>query len=217
MKLNFFRSCSAWYNRWRMTEPKRKKPFHHKVRDWFKKHYLAVLGLLLTLGIIAALSIIYFKNPDIFDEDNLKVYGYAGVFVASVFMNATLIIPVSYMAVLTAMAVVMSSPILVGIIGGVGAGIGEMTGWLAGRSGRGLLSKNNMYNRVEKWVIRWGWIAIFVLSMFPLFFDVAGIIAGAMRMPAWKFFLATWLGRTVTYVTVAYLAHYGFQIWFMGN
>lgn len=192
-----------------MEETKRKKPFFIRIINWFKKHYLALIGMLLTLGIIATLSIIYFKNPDIFDEDKLKVYGYAGVFVASVFMNATLIIPVSYIAILMAMAVVMPSPILVGIIGGIGAGIGEMTGWLAGRSGRGLLSKSNMYNRVEKWVIRWGWIAIFVLSMFPLFFDIAGIIAGAMRMPAWKFFLATWLGRTVTYVTVAYLASIG--------
>jgi membrane protein YqaA with SNARE-associated domain len=207
MKFDFFYSYSAWYNRCHMDETKRKKPFHHKVRDWFKKHYLALLGLLLTLGIIAAVSVVYFKNPNIFEE--LKGYGYAGVFVASVFMNATLIIPVSFMAILMAMAVVLPYPIIVGLVGGIGAGIGEMTGWLAGRSGRGLISKTNIYTKVEKWVIKWGWIAIFVLSMFPLFFDVAGIIAGAMRMPAWKFFLACWLGRTITYVTVAYLASIG--------
>ena len=84
-----------------------------------------------------------------------------------------------------------------------------MTGYVAGRSGRDLLAKNKIYQRVEGWVKRWGWIAVFLLSIFPLVFDVVGIIAGAMRMPVWKFFLATWLGRTITYVTVAYLASAG--------
>ena len=190
-----------------MDETKRKKPFFIRVRNWFKKHYLPLLGLLATIAIIAAASIIYIKNPHILK--NLEGYGYGGVFVTSVFLNATIILPVSNMTVIIAMGAILPSPIIVGVVGGIGAGIGEMTGYLAGRSGRGLLAKNKVYTNVEKWVKRWGWIAIFVLSMFPFFFDVAGIIAGAMRMPAWKFFLATWLGRTVTYVTVAYLASLG--------
>ncbi len=190
-----------------MDETKRKKPFFIKVKDWFKKHYLPLLGLLATLAIIATISVLYIKNPDIFKD--LEGYGYTGVFVISVFLNATIILPVSNMTIIMAMGAALPSPFIVGVVGGIGAGIGEMTGYLAGRSGRGLLSKSNIYTRVEKWVKRWGWIAIFLLSMFPFFFDVAGIIAGAMRMPIWKFFLATWLGRTITYVTVAYLASLG--------
>jgi uncharacterized membrane protein YdjX (TVP38/TMEM64 family) len=192
-----------------MTETKRKKPFHHKVREWFKKHYLPLLGLLATIGIIVAVTIIYLNNRDIFKD--LEKYGYAGVFVISVLLNATIIIPVSAMAVISSMGGVLQSPLLVGLIGGIGAGIGEMTAFVAGRSGRGLVSKGNMYNRVEKWVKRWGWIAIFFLSIFPLIFDIAGIIAGAMRMPAWKFFLATWLGRTISYIVVAYLGTFIFS------
>jgi membrane protein YqaA with SNARE-associated domain len=207
MKSDFFNGHNAWYNRCHMDETKRPKPFLHKVRDWFKKHYLSFLGLLATIAIIVTASILYFKNPDILE--NLEGYGYTGVFVISVFLNATIILPVSNMAIIIAMGAILPSPIIVGLVGGIGAGIGEMTGYVAGRSGRGLLAKSNIYTRVEKWVRRWGWIAIFVLSMFPFFFDVAGIIAGAMRMPVWKFFLATWLGRTVTYVTVAYLASIG--------
>jgi membrane protein DedA with SNARE-associated domain len=190
-----------------MKEIKRKKPFFIRIRDWFKKHYLPLLGLLATLAIIAVVSIIYIKNPHIFKE--LEGYGYTGVFVISVVLNATIILPVSNMTIIMAMGATLPLPIIVGVVGGIGAGIGEMTGYLAGRSGRGLLSKSNMYTRVEKWVKRWGWIAIFVLSIVPFFFDIAGIIAGAMRMPVWKYFLATWLGRTVIYVTVAYLASIG--------
>ncbi len=213
MKLSFLCHYNAWYNRWDMDETKRKKPFIKKLRDWLKKHYLPLLGLLATIAIIAVVSVIYIKNPDIFKD--LEGYGYTGVFVISVFLNATIILPVSNMTVIMAMGATLPSPIIVGLVGGIGAGIGEMTGYLAGRSGRGLLAKHNFYTKVETWVKRWGWIAVFVFSIFPFVFDVVGIIAGAMRMPVWRFFLATWLGRTISYVTVAYLAHLGFQLWFM--
>jgi membrane protein YqaA with SNARE-associated domain len=190
-----------------MDKTKPRKPFFKGVWAWIKKHYLSLLGLLATLAIIATVSIIYFKNPNIFK--NLEAYGYAGVFVISVFLNATLIIPVSNMTIIMAMGAALPSPLIVGLVGGIGAGIGEMTGYLAGRSSQGLLKKNKFYIRVEKWVKRWGWITIFVLSLAPAFFDIAGIIAGAMRMPVWKFFLACWIGRTTTYITVAYLASIG--------
>jgi membrane protein YqaA with SNARE-associated domain len=216
MKLRFLCNYYAWYNRLSMDETKRKKPFIIKVRDWLKKHYIPLLGLLLVVTIIVIAGVFYYNNPGILED--LEGYGYAGAFVISIILNATLIIPVSNMAIIFSLGAVPAlSPLFVGLAGGIGAGIGEMTGYIAGRSGRGLLAKNKVYTRVEKWVIRWGWIAVFVLSIFPLFFDVVGIIAGAMRMPIWKFFLACWLGRTVSYVTVAYLAHYGFQLWFMGS
>jgi membrane protein YqaA with SNARE-associated domain len=200
-----------------MGEKPQKNPITKRVTSWIKKHYISLLGLCFAIAVIIAVSIIYIKNPNIFKD--LEAYGYVGVFVISIFLNATLIIPVSNMTVIIAMGATLSSPLIVGLVGGIGAGIGEMTGYLAGISGRGLVvTKSKMYNRVERWVKRWGWIAIFVLSMFPFLFDIAGIIAGAMRMPVWKFFLATWLGRTVTYVTVAYLASLGIKVlpWMSG-
>jgi len=199
-----------------MGETKQSRPVIKRLTGWIRKHYLPLVGLLATLAIIAIVSIIYIKNPNIFKQ--LEAYGYGGVFVISVFLNATIILPVSNMTIIMAMGATLPSPLIVGLVGGIGAGIGELTGYLGGRSGRGVLSKTNMYNRVEKWVKRWGWIAIFVLSIFPFFFDIAGIIAGAMRMPVWKFFLACWLGRTITYVTVAYLASLGIKVlpWLSG-
>ncbi len=197
-----------------MGETKHSQPVIKRVIKWIRKHYIPLLGLLFAVAIITAVSVIYVNNKDIFED--LEHYGYAGAFVISVILNATLIIPVSNMAIIFSLGAAPGlSPLFIGLAGGIGAGIGEMTGYLAGRSGRGLISKHNIYTRVEKWVKRWGWIAVFILSVFPFIFDVAGIIAGAMRMPAWKFFLATWLGRTISYVVVAYLAHLGFQLWFM--
>jgi uncharacterized membrane protein YdjX (TVP38/TMEM64 family) len=192
-----------------MEETNRDKPDKKGMLGWLKKRLVPLSGLLLALVVIGVVSYLYLRDPDFFK--NLQGYGYFGVFVISVLLNATIIIPVSAMAIISSMGVVLSSPLLVGVVGGIGAGIGEMTGYIAGRSGRDLLAKSKMYNRMEGWVKKFGWIAVFVLSIFPLFFDVVGIIAGAMRMPFWKFFLACWLGRTISYVVVAYLGSVIFQ------
>ncbi|OGN99407.1 MAG: hypothetical protein A2Y58_04390 [Chloroflexi bacterium RBG_13_51_52] len=186
-----------------MSEDKRSELDIKKLLVWLRTKIIYLSGLLIAIAVIATISILYIKNPNFFKD--LQGYGYAGVFVLSVFLNATIIIPVSAMAIISSMGGVLPSPLLVGIIGGIGAGIGEMTAYIAGRAGRALLAKSNIYTRIEKWVKRWGWIAVFILSIFPFVFDVVGIIAGAMRMPWWRFFLACWAGRTVSYITVAYL------------
>jgi membrane protein DedA with SNARE-associated domain len=175
----------------------------------FKKKALPIIGLVLAVSIIILVVFLYFQFPDFFKQENIEKLGYFGVFFISVILNATVIIPVSNMALIFALGAALPSPWVVGLLGGTGAAIGEMTGYLAGRSGRGLLSKNKVYVRVEGWVKKWGWIAIFVLSAVPLAFDVVGIIAGALKMPTWKFSLATWAGRTVTYTLVAYLGSIG--------
>ncbi len=190
------------------------KPEKTGILAWLKKRIKPLAGLVLALGIIVAVGLVYLQHPDFFEE--LKSYGYLGAFVVSVILNATVIIPVSNMTIILALGATLPMPWVVGLAGGLGAGIGEMTGYIAGRSGRGLLSKNNMYNRVEGWVKKRGWIAIFLLSAFPFVFDVVGIIAGALRMPVWRFFLAAWLGRTASYIVVAYLGSLGFKAlpWF---
>ncbi len=181
---------------------------------WLKKRIGAVSGLLLSVAIVLAVALVYKKDPDIFNK--LKGYGYLGAFVLSIILNATIIFPVSNMAVMIAIGVAVPMPWLVAVLGGLAAGIGEMTGYLAGRSGRSILAKNKMYTRVEGWVKKWGWLAVFVLSIFPFLFDVVGIIAGALRMPVWRFMVACAVGRIIVYTVVIYLAVYGLKVlpWF---
>lgn len=181
---------------------------------WLRKRLVPLVGLLAAIAIMVGIVYFYFQNPNIFRE--LRAYGYLGAFVISVILNATIILPVSNMAIIMTLGATLPSPVIVGVVGGIGAAIGELTGYIAGRSGRGLLAKSSVYNRVEGWVKRWGWIAVFVLSIFPFVFDIVGIIAGALRMPLWKFFVACWLGRTISYVFMSYMASLGFKAipWF---
>ena len=171
-------------------------------RPWFLRHLAPILSLLLVVAIVTAIFIVYFTQPDLLDR--MEGYGYLGVFVVSLVLNGTVLLPVGNMALIASLGATLQVPLFVGLAGGAGAGIGEMTGYLLGRSGRGLIGGGRMYASVERWVKRWGWLAVFVLSVFPLVFDVVGIIAGVLRMPLWRFFLACWLGRVLLYTGVAW-------------
>ena len=121
-----------------MSEDKRSELDIKKLLVWLRTKIIYLSGLLIAIAVIATISILYIKNPNFFKD--LQGYGYAGVFVLSVFLNATIIIPVSAMAIISSMGGVLPSPLLVGIIGGIGAGIGEMTAYIAGRAGWAFLA-----------------------------------------------------------------------------
>jgi uncharacterized membrane protein YdjX (TVP38/TMEM64 family) len=205
----YYGTIAAWYNTWQMAATVPEKPVKTGVLAWLKKRLTALAGLFIALAIIVIVVYFYRHYPDFFKNphnyaDKGALFGYGATFVISVILNATVIIPVSNMTIITGLGAILPLPWVVGVAGGFGAGFGEMTGYMVGRSGRDLLAKNKMYTRVEGWVKRWGWLAVFILSIVPFVFDVVGIIAGATRMRVWKFFVACWLGRTISYVTMAY-------------
>ena len=197
-----------------MDEVKPETQDKSAARIWISKRLTPIAGLLVSVGIIIGVVFFYLQNRDIVDR--LEEWGYLGAFLISTVFNATVILPVSVMSIVIALGATLSNPIFVGLAAGIGAGFGEMTGYLVGRSGRGLLTKSSMYTRVENWVKKWGWIAVFMMSIFPFVFDIVGIIAGALRMPVWRFFLACWLGRTIVYTAVACGASMGMRLlpWF---
>ncbi|HEY4690021.1 MAG TPA: VTT domain-containing protein [Anaerolineae bacterium] len=137
--------------------------------------------------------------------------GLLALFVISAISNATLILPVPGLA-LTALAATVADPLVVGVVAGAGQTLGEMTGYLAGYSGQSLVEKNPRYARLVGWMRRFGPITIFVLALIPNpLFDVAGIIAGALRMPVWLYALSAGAGKIIKNVGVAYGAARGIE------
>jgi membrane protein YqaA with SNARE-associated domain len=102
--------------------------------------------------------------------------------------------------------------VLVGIVGAAGGSIGEITGWLAGYSGGKLSKRGRLYTRVEWWMRgrRGNWV-LFLIAAGPLPVDVAGLVAGALRIPWWRFMLIVWMGKTIKYVVLMVLASFGIQ------
>ncbi len=179
--------------------------------SWVKARLLPILMLVFIIGIVVAVFLAYKYNPDMIED--LKGYGYLGSFIISVILNASVVLPVGNFVVIAALGATLPSATLVGITGGIGAAIGEMTGYLAGYGGQALVATktNRWYLKMESWLCKWGAPAIFLLSIFPFAFDVVGCIAGALRYPAWKFFIACWLGRTILYTGVAWAGALGWQ------
>ena len=179
-------------------------------RDWLKKRGIPLVALLLVIAITVGIFYFYRSAPNRIDQ--LKGYGYLGAFLISLTLNATLILPAGNILVLSVLGAVLPSAVIVGLVGGAGAAIGEITGYMAGYSGRGLAERSNIYKRVENWMRRWGTLTIFVMSVVPFVFDLTGIAAGVLRFPFWKFFLLCWLGRTILYVGVALAGAWGWEM-----
>ena len=193
------------YNTRQMTEIiSRQKRVKQKA--WIKRNFIPVLILLLVIAITVGLFLFRDKLSE------LEGYGYLGAFLISLFTNATVILPVGNFLILAAFGAVLPSPILVGLAGGAGAAIGEITGYVAGYGGHGIVSNAKLYKRIEEWMRRWGAVTIVTLSLVPLVFDLAGIAAGAIRYPFWKFLLLCWLGRSLLYVGITLAGAWGWDV-----
>lgn len=193
--------------------PSNDRPVERK-RDRLRNKAIPLLVLLL---VIAITVVIFLYREQIAGLDE---YAYLGVFFISLLGNATVILPVPVPIILAELAAILYQDagligiIGVGLAGGVGAAIGETTGYMVGYSGRGIAQRSRLYTRLVNWVDRWGAKAIFIFSLVPFFpFDLAGVAAGILRLPFWKFILVCWLGRTILYLGIAWAGAIGWEAW----
>ena len=183
---------------------------------WVRRKLIPILTVVFVIAITVGIFLVYGRHLERLVE--LKNYVYWGAFLISVIGNATIILPGAVLLILSEIGIVLYpvagpvGPIIVGLVGGVGAAIGEITGYLVGYSGRGVAGRSQIYKRLVGWVKRWGAPAIFVFSLVPLIFDLVGIVAGVLRVPFWKFMLACWLGRTLLYVIIVLAAAWGWEM-----
>ena len=157
------------------------------------------IGRLLTLVFAVGLSfgIIWLTTRYQQEIQSWGEAGLLGLFVVSIIGNATLIIPAPVFVVACAAGMVYG-PLQVGLVAAAGAAIGELTGYIAGYGGEAIIPEGKLYHRLQAFMQHRGMLAIFLLGAIPNpIFDVGGLIAGAMKMPVWKFLLAAWMGKTI--------------------
>jgi len=160
---------------------------------------LRVMALLF----VVTLTVLVFVNRKRVAE--LEAWGYPGIFLLSVFANASLILPVPGVLITSAMGAVFN-PFWVAVAAGSGATVGEISGYLAGFSGRGVVERTRWHERVEHWIRHYGSLVVFLLAFFPNpLFDIAGITAGALKMPLWRFLIFCLLGKILKMLVFAYL------------
>lgn len=160
---------------------------------------------ILTLVFVIALSIYIYSIRG--DARELAVYGYPGIFLFSLLTNATLLLPAPGIALVFAMGAVFD-PLGVSLAAGLGATIGELSGYLAGFSGQVVAEKVDTYDRVMRWMEKRrgrSYLSVLVLAFLPNpFFDVAGFVAGALRIPIVGFLVSVFIGKTLKMLVLAY-------------
>lgn len=160
---------------------------------------------IVSLVFVIAISIYVYSIRD--NARELAMYGYPGIFLFSVLANATLLLPAPGIALVFAMGAVFD-PFGVSLAAASGATVGELSGYLAGFSGQVVVERVDMYDRLTRWMeIHRGrsYLTVLVLAFLPNpFFDIAGFVAGALRIPILGFLISVFVGKMGKMLILAY-------------
>ncbi len=163
------------------------------------------LRVLVLLAVVALSILVYLMRGDV---RRLAIYGYPGIFLISVLANATILLPAPGVAFVFAMGSVFN-PALVAITAGAGASVGELSGYMAGFSGQKVAERLHIYRRIHTWTERYGVLTVLILAIIPNpFFDLAGVAAGALKMPFWQFMISCLIGKIIKMLFFAYSGAY---------
>lgn len=173
------------------------------------KRTLNIIRAVVLLAVIALTVFLVIEREEI---QALKAYGYPGIFLFSILANATIFVPVPGVMFTSAMGAVFN-PLFVSIAAGTGAALGELSGYLAGFSGQAVVEGSERYQRVVRWMEKYGGITILVLAFVPNpLFDLAGIVAGILKMPIWKFLIYCIIGKILKMMIFAYAGDWAMSI-----
>jgi uncharacterized membrane protein YdjX (TVP38/TMEM64 family) len=165
----------------------------------------ALLQLGFSLLFIIILSILAYIFRD--QLRALSRYGYLAAFLTPLLANATVIVPIPGVWVI-AMLGTLYNPMIVAILGGLGAAAGELTGYLVGYEGKGLVEQSPRYMKIHQWMgqhERLADLVIMVMAVIPNpFFDLAGMAAGSLKIPVWRFYVFCALGSIIKMMAFAF-------------
>ncbi len=165
---------------------------------------LSPVLMVLAFSLLLTAILLYFQGP----LSRLGEWGYVGAFITQMIGSATVLLPTPSQGYILAMAVTLN-PLVLGLIGGIGAALGELTGYYLGARGRRALQGGRLYQRLEAMPRRWTGAALFSFALLPVPFDVAGLWAGAVRFPISRFLLYVAVGKAFNITVIALVAHYG--------
>jgi membrane protein YqaA with SNARE-associated domain len=151
--------------------------------------------------------------------------GYLGAFVISAIGNATILVPFPYIGVVFILGGLRDSlmidflfdPWLIGFVSGIGAMIGEMTGYFIGYAG-GKLIDEGQTSAFKEYVDshpRATPFVVWFLAVTPIPDDVLVVPLGAARYSWWRVALAQLLGKTMFLMSIAWSGRIGLD--FVGS
>jgi membrane protein YqaA with SNARE-associated domain len=185
-------------------------PHSGKERPKWTTTFLRILAII----VVVVITISGYLLRD--QVEKFAAYGYPGMFLIVLISYATILVPVPGLAMVFAMGGLLH-PLGVAISAALGGSIGEISGYLAGYSGRAVIENWKRYEKITSWVRKFGGPAILVLAALPNpFFDIVGVAAGVLKMPVHKFFLWVLPGQLIKMLYIAYAGSYSID-WLLGT
>jgi membrane protein DedA with SNARE-associated domain len=194
----------------------------HAPKSTRGKVTMAAVGFVVLMAPSLALLYVSFTAGSESTQAWFGRLGYAGIFLANLAGSATLFIPVPGLTVagqaLIASSAQVLSPFLVGVVGGLGMAVGEVTAYVAGMAtsviaqqeeikppGRLKPLIDRLLRSVDWLMAHYGVPTLFILSVIPNpLFEVAGFTAGATRYPFVRFMAALTPGKVLRGLLIAY-------------
>ncbi len=134
-------------------------------------------------------------------------YGYLGIFLVSLLGATSIFFPIpSSVVIFTLGGLDIFDPIWIAVAAGLGAAVGEFTGYLLGFGGRKFIGekykrKMDLLTRLFK---RYGSVVIFVFALTPLPDDLLFIPLGVMRYSIIRSFVPALIGKFFSNLIIAY-------------
>ena len=173
-----------------------------------KKQTLLLRGIFLV--ILLLFTVLLLQKRD--QIQKFAEYGYTGLFLVSLLTNATIIFPIPGIVFTTAMGAVYN-PLWVALVAGIGAALGEITGYLTGFSGQFVVENQEWYQKVAIWMKKYGRATVFAMALIPNpIFDLTGIAAGVLKMPITRFFFWCLAGKFLKMLFFAFTGSSVLQI-----
>ncbi len=143
----------------------------------------------------------------------IQTYGYIGTLLLSFLSNLVPFIPVPYLLLVFFLSTSLN-PVLLGIVGGVGAASAKVFIYLIGYGGRKLLNEKQLrkLDFAKLFMKKYGDLAIFIMAATPSPDDVLYIPLGMMAYSIYKFFFYCFLGKVAITLTVTLGGYFSISI-----
>jgi membrane protein YqaA with SNARE-associated domain len=188
------------------------------VRLWrlsLRVEYASLALIAVLAASIGAAFLAFNFGPD----DITGAYGYPLLWVISLLRASSVIIPIPGGGLTVAAGAAMDplwgipAPIAVGLMAGSAESLGEFTGYWAGLNGGKLMEGRRLYETVRRWLLRAPFPTVLAMALTPSpVFDVAGIAAGAARIPVRVFYPAVLLGKVTRGIAMGFAGYYGLEL-----
>jgi membrane protein YqaA with SNARE-associated domain len=179
-----------------------------KQKRWLRMLLYITILVGVSLGLVSLLGylVAYLQIEEQIEE--LGPIAYLVVFGVTLASNATILVPVPIHVSVMWAAALFWNPILIVLVASVAGTLGEISGYYAGYFGRRIINTEDMpgYERLAGWMKRYGPWGVFFITLQPILpLDIAGLLAGASKLPLLKFLLPSWAGRFIRFLVIVYL------------